>query len=178
MKYDPPIIKPLKEIKWISMKLMKVMKGQKCLPLEGETRYRIVDEKLNDFLGELRVLQGWIIMALKEIWIHYKHKPTQEDRAWLEIIYGKKYRLKFFQDIQSRKKELKKIGKQKGCQISHVKSVIKNTISNVDFIYRNIRENYKDAHESYGIITEALLEEIIYPPFIKRVLEKFKVVLD
>jgi hypothetical protein len=161
MAYEPPIIRPVNEIEWIKMEHLQ----EKNLPwpIEGETRYGIVDKKLHECLQSCITLLGATEILMGYIW-KYKRKPTRQEVEWHKFIYGKNHTNDFFLKTNQRRSQLKKA----------TKIAADETINRIKVFphkfYREIEEKYDNISENYKVIIDQLIR-IAYPGFMNKLMD-------
>ncbi len=89
-EYQPPLIKPIGESELIRIKRERERFLQKELswPVEGETRYGIIDRQLHEFLLDCICLLGQTEMLMEHVW-KYKRRPKREEVEWYQFLHGK-----------------------------------------------------------------------------------------
>lgn len=108
-EYEPPLIKPISEIEWIKREQLQ---NRLSWPVEGETRYGIVDRQLHEFLLDCIGLLGQTQILIEHIW-KYKRRPKREEVEWYQFLYGKHYTSSFFTKINQKRIRLKNATKQR-----------------------------------------------------------------
>ena len=193
-EYEPPLIKPIGEIEWI--KREQIQKGLPW-PVEGETRYGIVDRQLHDFLLDCIGLLDETQILMEHIW-KYKRRPKSEEVEWHQLLYEKRYTSSFFTKINQKRSMLKNATKQRkeaetapkadykaAVETDNFRSTkYKSACDILDYIaggettnnlintdrgkfYETLEEKHNSLHENYKVITGPLMNEIAHPRFIK-----------
>jgi DNA-binding HxlR family transcriptional regulator len=209
-EYEPPLIKPIGEIEWI--KREQLQNGLPW-PVEGETRYGIVDRQLHEFLLDCIGLLGQTQILMEHVW-KYKRRPKREEVKWYQFLYGKHYTSSFFTKINQNHTMLKNATKQRKIAEAATKADCKAADETGDFrspkckaarevldyiagdettnmlinthlsdeeeetnintpsirlFYKTVKEEYNSMCENYKVITDPLMNDIVYPQFLSSI---------
>jgi DNA-binding HxlR family transcriptional regulator len=204
-EYEPPLIKPIGELELIRIKRERERLLQKELswPVEGETRYGIIDRQLHEFLLDCTCLLGETESLMEHVW-KYKRRPKREEVEWYQFLYGKHRTSSFFTKINQKRIRLKNATKQSKKAKTDAEAAYKAAVETDNFtseeykaaceildyiacdetinriktlpdnFYKTLKEKYNSIHENYKTITGPLMNEIAHPQFLSSVWDKIR----
>jgi hypothetical protein len=142
------------------------------LVFHGEIRYDIVDGDLKSLLGDCWVIHGIAFVVMRNIW-RLVRKPTEEEHAWYEMLWGKQRAMihlnQDYEILKTREKDPSRKGYRKVSK--------EDQLLIMNWGYRGIVEHFnkmKEKHrttiQNHSEISHMLLK-MVYPPFLHKLIE-------
>jgi hypothetical protein len=146
---------------------------KQVLVFRGETRYDVVDDDLRLFLKDCWVVHGIASIVMNDIW-KLVRKPTEEERKWYEMLWGKHramihlnrdYETRKIREKDQNKKGYRKITKEEQSRIT-------------DWGYIGIVEHFRNLKEKHSITirnhqeVSHMLIKMVYPRFLHTLIEE------
>jgi hypothetical protein len=149
---------------------------EQVLIFRGEPRYDLIDNDLRGFLQDCWVIHGISSITMHLIWKN-AGMPTQEEREWYEMLWGKHATNvcfnSYYESLKVKERDTKKKGYRK------VSADIESTIKNWEYKplaehFGKLNKQHSDIIEKYPLLSNMLMS-MVFPEFLRNFINKSEI---
>jgi hypothetical protein len=146
---------------------------KRILVFHDESRYDLVDKDLRLFLKDCWVVHGIACIVMHDIW-KLVRKPTEEEREWYEMLWGKQrttvHLNRDYQKLKAREKDPNKKGYRKVSEAEQAQ-IINWGFKGILEHFEKMKEKHVTTIQNHQEISYILLK-MVYPQFLQNLIEK------